>query len=133
MTKLDTLIRTLYQDRRLRYIVATGLSFSLTLFLSFSLKSFLGMPEKFAVAATLFIVFFINFYTNRVFVFRSKANARRQIVYFAASSIAFRVVDYSLFFILFSWSNVHYLWALSSALVITFIVKYFFQKAIIFR
>lgn len=123
----------LIRDQRFRYIIASGFSFTLAISLSFLMKSVIGLNEKVAVGITLIIVFFVNFIIIRYFVFQSTAEPVKQFINFALSSIAFRLMEYGLFILLLSWANAYYLFALSCAMIVTFVLKYFFQKKIVFR
>lgn len=112
----------------IRYLIATAVSFSLSLFLSFLFSEYFMMREELAVAFTLVIIFVINFFSIRLFVFKSRGSPKRQLIAFLISSIVFRGLDYLLFLIAFKSFNLNYLLALASALVTTFVLKYLYQR-----
>jgi putative flippase GtrA len=124
---------SLLRSTRIRYVIASAFSFGLTLLLSFLSKTVVGLNEYTSVAITLLIVFVTNFFVIRILVFKSTSDPKAQLITFAASSLAFRGLDYLLFLFLFSLLGLPYMLALGAGLTFTFILKYIFQKHVIFR
>ncbi len=116
-----------------RYLLATVLSAILSFCLPVVLHELAKITEEASVAISLGVVFLLNFVTVRVFVFRSKAQPMFQFVKFAASSVLFRFAEYLMFLAAFRSLGLHYLVALLLALTVSFVAKFFFQRAYVFR
>lgn len=116
-----------------RYLVATGVSAVLSLALPMMLHEAIGLKEEVAVAIGLVCAMLVNFMVVRNYVFRSRGPAGRQMFGFIATSIAFRAGEYSVFLLLYKLTGFHYMAATFIALLISFIGKYFVQRAYVFE
>lgn len=116
-----------------RYLIATTVSAGLSILLPALFHEWFSVPEERSVAISLVIVLFVNFLTLRLFVFRSTGRSLHQFLMFASSSVAFRVAEYLMFLGAFRMLGLNYIYALLLALGISFVGKFFFQRAVVFR
>lgn len=116
-----------------RYALATIASAAASLLIPFALREGLGVAETIAVAISLCLVFLLNFFSTRVFVFRSKGDSRGEIARFAAMSLAFRGAEYVAFLFLNVVLGVQYLLALASVLCVSFCAKFLAQRRFVYR
>lgn len=115
-----------------RFVLATLLSAAITLGVPIALHEALGIDERLAVAAALAIAFVVNFFTTRVFVFRSSGRARTELRRFLGVSLAFRLGEYGLFLLLFSFGLVYYL-AQVIVLLLSFVLKFLTFKGFVYN
>jgi len=115
-----------------RYLAVSGVSAALSLSLPVVFHQILGLKEETAVAASLFTVFVTNFFTIRLYAFRSRGRMGAQLVKFALSSAVFRAGEFFLFLMGFRYAGLHYMAALVIALGLSFVAKYHFQKRYVF-
>ena len=108
----------------LRFGVSSGASAAVTLGLPVLLHEALGVEQKVAVAISQVSVLLLNFLMIRLFVFRSKAGAKRDLAYYVGSAVAFRGLEYLLFLGLFEIAGLHYFAALLLTLGTSTIVKF---------
>ena len=93
----------------------------------------LGLNERLSYLIPLAIVFFFNFLTLRYFIFKATSKQMRgQLFQFAASSLAFRAVEFGLYWILVDVMSVYYLAAAALIKPASFVGKFLFYKALIF-
>lgn len=116
-----------------RYLIAAILGVSLSLSLPLFLHEILKVSPKVAVGAALTTVFFVNFASLRLFVFRSRSPLGRQFIYFGVSSAAFRIAEFYVFALIYDRLGWHYMVAHTTVLVVSFFIKYTFQKFVVFR
>lgn len=111
----------------------SALSAALSLSLPVIMHEFMGVAEEIAVAAAMVIVFFINFLTIRIFVFRSTGGGSlNQFGKFAVSSIGFRLAEYLAFLAVFKILEINYVVSLFCVLAIGTVAKFFFHRTYVF-
>lgn len=116
-----------------RYVCAGLVSYTLGLGLSALFREGLRFTEEHAVALTLTILFLINFWLSRRFVFRADGSATKQFALFAATSFGMRAGEYGMFYIFLQFLHLHYLAALTAALLISNALKFFLYRTLVFR
>ena len=116
-----------------RYIIASGLSFILTLGFSYLFVNLFAFEEHIGVALTQATMMVVNFIVIRSFVFQSQGGVISQFFKFITSSLIFRAAEYGLFLLLFTVLPLSYLVSLSIALVLSFALKYITQRQLIFN
>jgi putative flippase GtrA len=108
----------------IRYGVSSGTSAAVSLGLPVLLHEAFGVEQKLAVAISQASVLLLNFLMIRLFVFRSKSKAKRDLTYYIGSAIAFRGLEYLLFLALFELADLHYFTALLLTLGTSTVVKF---------
>ena len=83
-----------------------------------------GIEQTVAVAISQVSVLLVNFLMIRLFVFRSKSGAKRELAYYVGSAVAFRGLEYLLFLGLFELAGLHYFAALLVTLGASTVVKF---------
>jgi putative flippase GtrA len=92
----------------IRYGVSSGASATVSLGLPLLLHEAFGVEQKVAVAISQVSVLLLNFLMIRLFVFRSKSGAKRDLAYYVGSAVAFRGLEYLLFLGLFELAGLHF-------------------------
>ena len=108
----------------IRYGVSSGASAAVSLGLPVLLHEAFGVEQKLAVAISQASVLLLNFLMIRLFVFRSKSKAKRDLAYYVGSAVAFRGLEYLLFLTLFELAGLHYFLALLLTLGASTLVKF---------
>jgi putative flippase GtrA len=108
----------------IRYGVSSGASATVSLGLPVLLHEAFGVEQKVAVAISQVSVLLLNFLMIRLFVFRSKSGAKRDLAYYVGSAVAFRGLEYLLFLGLFELAGLHYFTALLLTLGASTVVKF---------
>jgi putative flippase GtrA len=111
-----------------RFAATSGASAVVTLGLPVLLHEVLAVEPKVAVAISQCFVILMNFLILRLFVFRSRRGARRDLVYYLGSALGFRATEYLLFLSLFELVGLHYFLALLLTLGTSTIVKFFWYR-----
>jgi putative flippase GtrA len=115
----------------LRYVAATLISVAITLGLPILLHEVFRVEERVAVGVALALAFVVNFITTRLYVFKSAGNAKSELKRFIGVSLAFRLLEYGLFLLLFSLGIVYYL-AQAIILVLSFIFKFITYRGFVY-
>jgi putative flippase GtrA len=108
--------------------VSYGLGVGLTAFF----REVLGLHEEVSVAFTLVILFLVNFWLVRRFVFRSFGNELKQFLRFVSMSAAMRGAEYVMFLGLLRVMHAHYLLALTVAMVVSACAKFLLYRTVVF-
>lgn len=116
-----------------RYLVATVISAILSLSFPIIFHEFMGIIEEQSVALSLCIVFIINFFVIRHYVFRSETPIFPELFKFFTTSIGFRIAEYLLFLYAFKIIGLNYILALIITLTISFSVKFVVQRSFVFN
>lgn len=114
----------------LRFGVTSGASAVVSLGLPVFLHEALGIEQKVAVAISQCSVLLLNFLMLRLFVFRSRRGARRDLTYYVGSAVAFRGTEYLLFLALFELAGLHYFIALLLTLGTSTVIKFFWYRVL---
>lgn len=123
-------------DRReaFRYLLITAESFFLNLGLAVLLHEWMGLAEELAFAIALIVVMVNNFLFLRYYIFRSvDSNIYKQFLAFVAASGVFRGGEYLAFLVIHTALGVHYAITILFTLALSFVIKFFVQRNIIFR
>jgi putative flippase GtrA len=115
-----------------RFGVATVISASITLGVPVALHEGFDVDERVAVAIALAIAFVVNFFTTRLFVFKSGGSARRELWRFLGVSLTFRLAEYGFFLLLFGFGMVYFA-AQFIVLASSFVLKFLVQKYFVYR
>ena len=102
-----------------RFILTSGFSAVLSLSLPIVFVNMLHFRAEGAVALVFIIVFHVNFFNVRWFVFRSNGSIIKEYIGFLVTNGIFRLIDYSGFIFLFRVLNIHYVLSLFIVLSIT--------------
>jgi putative flippase GtrA len=92
-----------------------------------------GLPEKVAVAVSLITVLLTNFFLARLFIFKSAGSVHGELVRFVATSTVMRGLEYLAFLALMSVAGLGYLVAMTVAMIVSTIAKFFIYRAVVFR
>lgn len=96
-------------------------------------RELLGLNAEVAVAISLAVLILVNFWLNRVLVFRGQGPARHEFVKFAAASVTMRGCEYLMFLALLKFAHLHYLAAYTTALLISNAAKFLLYRTLVFR
>ncbi len=111
-----------------RYGISTVLSAALTVGIPALLHELFDVEERLAVAIGQSCALLLNFLMIRIFVFRSRRSARRDLAYYVGSAVAFRGLGYLLFLALFSLAHMFYFTALVLTLAISTLLKFLWYR-----
>lgn len=117
----------------MRFGLATGLSAIVSLGLPVMLHELLHVEQKVAVAISQASVLLVNFVTLRMFVFRSSGSVRDDVFRYAASTVAFRALEYLSFLILFELAGLFYVTALVITLCTSTLIKFIWYRSLFGR
>jgi len=113
-----------------RFGISTVLSAAITVGIPALLHEGFDVEEKAAVAIGQGCALLINFMMVRIFVFRSRRPAQRDIAYYVGSNVVFRGLGYLLFLALFSLAGMFYFTALVLTLAISTLLKFLWYRFI---
>jgi len=111
-----------------RFGMSTGVSATMTIGLPVLLHEVFGIEQRIAVAISQSSALLVNFLMIRVFVFRSKRAAPRDLAYYAGSAAAFRGLEYLCFLALFELGHFFYLTALVLTLGTSTLIKFVWYR-----
>jgi len=112
----------------IRFGISTGVSAVFTLGVPVLLHEGFGIGQKLAVAVSQSFALLLNFVMIRIFVFRSKRAARRDVSYYVASAITFRGLEYLFFLGLFGLLHLFYFLALVLTLSTSTLLKFVWYR-----
>ncbi len=128
------LILSKLQWRSLRFLVITGVSAVVLLGNTALLHEVFRAPQELAYGISLVLVFFLNFFSCRHFVFQTpEKHVWIQLFGFAASSGVFRFGEYAAFLVLHTWFGLNYLLAVIGISGVFFVAKFLFHNFVVFR
>lgn len=116
----------------IRFVIATGISATVTLALPIALHEGIGVSETRAVAVALLLAFFMNFFLTRFFVYRSRGTPGTEFLKYAAFSGVMRGAEYAIFLGLFLVLGAAYYIALFLSLLISWFAKFFILRNFVF-
>ena len=111
-----------------RFGMSSVASATISLGLPALLHEVFGIEQKVAVAISQTSVLLLNFLMIRLFVFRSQGAARRDLVHYVGSTVAFRGLEYLLFLALFELAGFYYLTALVLTLGTSTAIKFVWYR-----
>ena len=132
MTGVSAAVQLVPWRRIIRYLMASGLSFVISMGLTALLHEVAGLVEPAAVGIALFTAFLVNFFTLRRFVFGSTDRPGPQLIRFVFVSVAYRLSEWGAFYLIHTMVGINYNITLGSILVVTFILKYFTARFFVF-
>jgi putative flippase GtrA len=115
-----------------RYGLSTGISVSVTVVLPILLHELFAVREERAVLIAFNTALVVNFLTLRHFVFSKGGSALRDLAFYGAINILFRVAEYGAFSLLFATLGLHYVIAILIVLFISAIVKFLVYRFVVF-
>lgn len=117
----------------LRFCILTGISFSINFGLTALLHDVLGVSAEASFAAALATVYIVNFILKRYYVYRARSgDIKRQMVLYALSAVGFRSAEYLAFLLVHTGLGLHYLLSIFLVLFVSFMVKFFYYKNVVF-
>jgi putative flippase GtrA len=129
--------RTLELARQLageagRFVGYGLISYAFGVGLSALLREVIGLHEEVAVGLTLVVLFVLNFWLARRFVFRATGHKGKQFVRFVSTSLAMRGAEYVVFLTLLRVLHHHYLLALTIAMGFSGLAKFLLYRTVVF-
>jgi putative flippase GtrA len=120
--------------RMLRFGLLGVASFTANLGLTAFFHEVLRWRPEIAFAVPLAIVLALNFVACRHLVFEATGDdTGRQLLRFVLSSLGFRSAEWVAFVIIHSIAGLYYLSAVIVVLLVSFFVKFFFFRSVVFR
>jgi len=116
----------------IRFSLMTCLSASITVGGPIIFHEGFRISEEISVGLSLFIAFFVNFFTAKHLVFESCGDSYEEFRRFLLSSIIFRLLEYISFLILFNFFGVNYVVAVCGILGTSLILKFLCYRFIVF-
>ncbi len=120
-------------SRAIRFMILSGVSFLGNLGITHALTQHAAWPAELAFAASLVIIFFVNFACCRWFVFQANEQPiAKQLASFLTATTCFRGLEYVAFLGLHSLLGIHYLIATATVLIVGFAAKFLFYNRFVF-
>jgi putative flippase GtrA len=117
-----------------RFCLITGLSYAINVGLTAALTELAGWPEEAAFAAALVVAMTSNFLFMRYWIYDGAAGSGpRQVLLYLLSSVIFRGLEYALFLVAHTWLGVPYVLAITGVLGLSFLTKFFYYRAVVFK
>jgi putative flippase GtrA len=116
-----------------RYAAASAFSFVFVIGATAFLHEVVGVSETIAPAIALVVALFVNFALLRMWVFPGQqVPIGRQFAETAATSVAFRVLEYAIFLGLHLGLDLNYLLATGTSVCVSAVGKFFVYREIVF-
>lgn len=125
--------RPTFAAQALRFCGVGLLSYGIGVTLAATFHEISGLRAEIAVGLSLAIVLLTNFTLARVFVFRSTGRVHHELARFAITSAAMRGIEYLLFLALLNGLALGYLVAMTIAMAVSTVVKFFVYRKVVFR
>jgi putative flippase GtrA len=116
-------------------IVAT-ISFALNVLLTVLLTENFGISPQYSFAVVLALIFLLNFFSTRYWVFKDRVNDSNgwsQFIKCIAVSMTFRLLEWIAFYILLGQLAFHYVVVLVGVLCVSFLTKSVIYDRYVFR
>ncbi len=130
--KVKSLFYTFANNKFQKYLFVGGLSYLIVTIITATLHDIFGVMESNSFAIALVVVFIINFFALRTYVFKSKSVASFAVIKFFITSLSFRGLEYILFVIITNL-GVHYIIGLTISMLVSVVSKYFVYKKIVYN
>jgi putative flippase GtrA len=118
----------------IRYAQISGLSFAVNLGLTMFLHEICRAPEELAFAVALLVVFLMNFFAMRHYIYDGRGGrAARQFTIYTGSAVGFRASEYLAFLMVHSWLGFDYRWAVVAITVGMACAKFFYYRIVFER
>src|SRR5690606_27990892 len=116
-----------------RWSVGSALAFGVNIGTAALLHEVIGTTESLAVGISFTLVYVINFFLQRYYIFDSRGcDPWRQVAQFLITSGLFRVAEYGLFLAFHQWLAMQYLLAVVVVSSIGFVSKFLIYRVFIF-
>ncbi|TQV76259.1 GtrA family protein [Denitrobaculum tricleocarpae] len=122
----------LHQRTTVRYLLATGLSVSVTLAIPVLLVELAGITPRVASAFAFSLALVVNFVTLKFYVYRSEGRWQSQVVKYLITGALFRATEYAAFLVLHDGFGIFYALALVVVVGVSFVAKFFIYQVVIF-
>ena len=132
---MNPALQKVLSARSFRWGVNTVASFVVNLGMTVGLHEWLSVDPSVAYAVALLTVFLMNFVFFRYYVFShpEPLPIRSQFMAYAGSAVGFRLAEYLCFLLVHIVFGVHYVVTIIAVQGASFIAKYFFYGAFVFR
>lgn len=117
----------------LRYVGLGGMTFLLYVGLTALLHEVWELPETAAFAIAIAIVYVLNFFLARHFVYDSSGGIGTQATRFLFVSLAARACEYAAFAVLHVWLGLYYLLSIVLVTAVSVVVKFFVYRSMVFE
>lgn len=122
------------QSAKIRYLLQSGTIFALNLAVMVALHEWLGVSKNFAFAIAILTVIATGFLSLKYFVYQAPGgNIGREFLAYLPSVGMFALLQYLIFITLHDTAGVDYRIANICAQGTTFVSKFFFYRAFVFR
>jgi putative flippase GtrA len=128
------LLKLFGRFRRLGIVAV--ISFILNVALTVFLTETIGISPEYSFGIVLGLIFLINFFSTRYWVFKDRVNASNgwsQFVKCIAVSMTFRLLEWVAFYLLLERLHLHYVVAMIGVLCISFMTKALIYDRYVFR
>lgn len=118
-----------------KFCIASGLNIGLIFLGTWFGHEILKLDATIAYSITIILVFFVNFFSLRYFVYpeaNQETDAKRQAILTAVSSLGFRIIEMICFYIIHDMMGVMYLLTILFIQPIAFIIKFVFYRWVVF-
>ena len=129
---MKTIFYSLANKNFSKYLYVGASSYLIVAIITTTLHEVLGVMESNSFATALVVVFVINFFVLRNYVFKSESNTSSAAIKFFISSLFFRGFEYILFIIILDL-GVYYMTSLTVSMVVSVISKYFVYKYAVYN
>jgi putative flippase GtrA len=109
----------------LRFVLASGVSFGISFGTPIFLHEILAIPPPVAVALTLTLILFLNFFVAKYFIYRSSGSIRSEFLSYIGVSVGFRIAEYAGFALLYLALGFKYYVANLLVVSASFPIKFF--------
>jgi putative flippase GtrA len=116
-----------------RFIGSGLLAFPVGLGVSALCHELLGWRQEYAAAAAVAVLLVINFGLSRIYVFRSTGSFSYQLPRFLSIALFMRAAEYLMFMGLFKLVHLPYLVAITAALAMSSLIKFFVYRSWVFQ
>jgi len=122
------------QSSAIRYLLASAFSFAVNLGLTVFVHEVWGAGEEAAFAIALLVVFVINFFALRYYIYEGQQGRLwTQFWTYTGSAIGFRLSEYCPFLLLHSCLRIEYRVVVAGVMLSSFAVKFFYYRYVFER
>ena len=112
----------------------SGVSFLIVIGLTWFCREGCGLGDRTAFAFPLAVVFVLNFFVLRYTIYTNAAGTFLvQFIAYATSALVFRLSEYGVYLVLLEFLDWQYLVAAALVMPASFVVKFLWYRAIVFR
>ena len=112
-----------------RYIQISCVSFLINFGLTLGLHEIGGFSEEIAFATAVMVVFSINFFALRYYIYgENSGEFLRQFLVYSSSALTFRAVEYGGFLVCHTWLGGDYRLVVIGLTVLSSVVKFFYYR-----